>query len=70
MLDELKNLLGSEWEVKEVDQTSGHKQFVCTHSKGTYNSPWFKVVNLGHVVYMARMCNQLISEPQMVDYQE
>lgn len=69
MLKELQDLLGTEWEVKEFDQVGGHKQFICKHNKGTYDSPWFKRLSLGNVVYMARMCNQLISEP-IEDYQD
>jgi hypothetical protein len=67
MLEQLKALLGNEWVVTEGEKVGGWKQFVCTHPKGTYHSAWFKELSLGNVVYVARMCNQLISEPKEVE---
>lgn len=65
MLNKLEQLLGSDWEVAEVDKVGGYKQFVCKHLKGTYSSPWFKELSLGNLVYVARMCHQLVQEEEV-----
>lgn len=69
MIEELKKLLGPEWEVEEVGVAKDWKQVICSHPKNTYYSAWYKEMSMGNVVYVARMCNLSISEP-VEDYQD
>lgn len=65
MIDQLRQMLGSEWKVTEEQKEGGYIQLVCRHKKGVYFSPWFRELSLGNVVFMARMCHQTIQEDEV-----
>lgn len=69
MLEQLKKILGPDWELEEVEKKMNHFQLICRHPKGTYLSPWYTELSVANVTYIGLMCNWLIKEPA-IDYLE